>query len=258
MLELSEKALIAGTFGAADAQVERDHFISHTLAAIASLNLPIAFFGGTALARTILLDPNDGARLSEDIDLFTASRSGVAGTLDRELPMLIRREYPRTGWDPPLSKVKSEQPAQLVSGEGLRLRIQLLNAGDEHSHLLGYPSEIREVALRYRDLPDSVPMRVPTAGAFAAMKTAARMDRRTARDLFDLAGLATLNKLDRETTALVKKISGLTVQPHFFIKPPADWQAQLAHQTGRLPSAEECLSIVRAAFGSVLSWDDAS
>ena len=69
MLQPDELANTAAAFGVADEQVRRDHLISHVLAGLADLELPVVFFGGTALGRTHLINPEGGARLSEDIDL---------------------------------------------------------------------------------------------------------------------------------------------------------------------------------------------
>jgi predicted nucleotidyltransferase component of viral defense system len=67
MLTESERQNVKETFGADDAQVERDHLISHVLAAISDdLGDRIRFFGGTALARTYVTQ----GRLSEDVDLI--------------------------------------------------------------------------------------------------------------------------------------------------------------------------------------------
>jgi predicted nucleotidyltransferase component of viral defense system len=114
MLDHEEKAAIAAAFGVDETQVEHDHFISHVLLAIASLELPVTFFGGTALARTFLTSPAEGARLSEDIDLFTPNRREVATALDNELPQRLRREFPGTVWDPGLTRVRSQDPGQLL------------------------------------------------------------------------------------------------------------------------------------------------
>ena len=35
-----------------------------------------------------------------------------------------------------------------------------------------------------------------------------------------------------------------------------DWDAQLAHQTRNLPRAQECLTVVRAAYASSLGWTE--
>lgn len=45
--------------------------------------------------------------------------------------------------------------------------------------------------------------------------------------------------------------------PHMFSSlPDMAWQTQLAHQTGHLPSGEECLDTVRNAFAEALAWPE--
>ena len=64
---------VATQFGVASAQVEQDHLISHLLGYV-SVHFAdrVVFVGGTALARTHLVD----GWLSEDIDLIAVgSRS---------------------------------------------------------------------------------------------------------------------------------------------------------------------------------------
>ncbi|MQA02871.1 MAG: hypothetical protein GEV07_09165 [Streptosporangiales bacterium] len=85
MLDPGEAAAVAARFGVAEPQVERDHLISHLLAALGRrLADWVVFFGGTALARAYLPE----GRLSEDIDLLArgASRTQVAAELETELP----------------------------------------------------------------------------------------------------------------------------------------------------------------------------
>jgi hypothetical protein len=100
MLEPDALADMAAAFGVAEDQVRRDHLISHLLFALAQLKLPVVFFGGTTLARTHLTDSGTGARLSEDVDLYSAVRKETAATLDEELPRRLRREFPRLRWEP--------------------------------------------------------------------------------------------------------------------------------------------------------------
>jgi predicted nucleotidyltransferase component of viral defense system len=53
VLDPDQLQAVAETFGVDDAQVRRDHLISHLLAAIsAEAAEEIVFFGGTALARS--------------------------------------------------------------------------------------------------------------------------------------------------------------------------------------------------------------
>ncbi len=240
-------------FGVAEAQVRRDHLISHILTALAALDVPIVFFGGTALARTHLSDPANGARLSEDIDLYSPARPEVAAILDAQLPGALRREYPGLRWDPLLSAVRSVVPGQLVSPDNLRVRVQLLDSRGEHHDLDRWPTEVHAVALRYLDTRGAVALRVPTLSAFAAMKTIAWLDRHAARDLYDLAGLAGIGALTEEAAELVHRATGWRPSPALFGSlPPLDWAAQLAHQTSTLPSARECLDRVRAAYAGTL------
>jgi predicted nucleotidyltransferase component of viral defense system len=220
MLERDELIDTSAVFGVGDDQVLRDHLISHMLAAVSKLGVPVVFFGGTALARTYLSDPGTGARLSEDIDLYTSDRKQVAAVLDEKLPVLLRREFPRSRWDLTLSAVRSADPAQLLTADGIRVRVQLLDSHGEHRDYAAWPIEETDVLLRYRDLPATVRLRVPTIEAFAAMKTAAWVDRRAARDLYDLAGLARRGALTQSVAELIKKASGIAVAPeHFPVRP---------------------------------------
>lgn len=255
MIDPVELANVAAAFGVADAQVRHDHLISHVLSAIAGLGQPLTFFGGTALARTHIGNPASGARLSEDIDLYSPDRRRVAAVLDDRLPSLLRREFPRTTWDPPLSAVRAVDPAELVTREGIRVRIQLLDSGGGHRDLARWPTEVRAIDLRYRDLPDRATLQVPTLAAFAAMKTIAWADRHTARDLYDLARIAGIGGLTQDVAIQVRQATGWSVLPGLFSSlPPLDWSAQLGHQLATLPTAEQCLVDVRRAFATALDW----
>jgi hypothetical protein len=54
---------------------------------------------------------------------------------------------------------------------------------------------------------------------------------------------------DHLISHVLLRITGATVAPYEFRALPSslDWEAQLAHQTRTLPSAQECLDTVRAA-----------
>lgn len=57
MLADAELRVGAERFGVDDQQVRRDHLISHVLAAISAVaGESVIFFGGTALARSVLVD----------------------------------------------------------------------------------------------------------------------------------------------------------------------------------------------------------
>ncbi|MGW2232208.1 nucleotidyl transferase AbiEii/AbiGii toxin family protein [Streptomyces formicae] len=133
MLSRHDLTGVTAEYGAAENQIRRDHFISHVLRALAEVDVPLVFFGGTALARTHLTTAEVGGRLSEDIDLLTGDRKAVAGILDDALPRRLRREFPRSRWEPAFADVGSVDPAQLVTEDGLRLRIQLIDTGSTHA-----------------------------------------------------------------------------------------------------------------------------
>jgi predicted nucleotidyltransferase component of viral defense system len=258
MLEPRELADVADQFGVAEHQVRRDHLISHVLAAIGTRGLPVTFFGGTALCRTFIVDPADGARLSEDIDLYTEERAEVARSLDGELPRLLRREFPGIAMSPQLASVRAVEPALLHASDGLQVRIQVLDCHRGHHDLLRYPTEVRPVVLRYQDLPAEVSLRTPTLSAFAAMKTVAWRDRHTARDLYDLAALASIDGLTVEAAELVRDVYGVRVAPHDFAdRRDLAWHEQLAHQTRLVATPQECLRGVLSAYRRTLGWEGA-
>jgi predicted nucleotidyltransferase component of viral defense system len=256
MLEPADLVDVADQFGVSEHQVRRDHLISHVLVALGQLELPVTFFGGTAIFRTFIVNPADGARLSEDIDLYTGERAAVAIALDSGLPRLLRREFPGATMEPGLASVRAVEPASLRTPDGLRVRIQVLDASQGHSEMAQYPTELRPVVLRYRDLPPDLLLRTPTLAAFAAMKTVAWRDRHAARDLYDLAVLAAIDGLSEEVADLVRRVSGVRVAPHDFVeRQRLAWHEQLAHQTRLAATPEDCLRVVISAYGRALGWE---
>ena len=95
MIDRSEIEEVAARFGAPDAQISRDHLISHVLAAIAEWSNAdrVTFFGGTALCRTWLPD----LRLSEDIDLLL-DNPGEGADLRQHVSRRLRRDFPDAEW----------------------------------------------------------------------------------------------------------------------------------------------------------------
>lgn len=249
MLDPDELANVADTFGVDDAQVQRDHLISHLLHALSTLEIDgLLFFGGTALARTHL--PN--GRLSEDIDLSAPDRATAAKTLHNALPRTLRREFPTLDWKVPLTSVRDTDPALLGTADGIQVRIQLLAA----KHMFTWPAETRPIEVRYTDAPATT-LSVPTLSAFVAMKTTAWADRHAERDLYDLNALANLGAIDQQAADLVKAATGVHVASHMFNRLPDEqqWQDQLAHQTRDLPSPKECLDTVRTAYARAMHWE---
>ncbi|RFS81428.1 nucleotidyl transferase AbiEii/AbiGii toxin family protein [Actinomadura spongiicola] len=250
MLDPDELADVAAEFGVDDDQVRRDHLISHILHALANIQADqLLFFGGTALARTHVLN----GRLSEDIDLSCPNRAATAAIVQRELPRALRREFPAADWAVQPVGLRDIEPALLQTRDGLQVRIQLLSA----EHMFNWPAETRPIDVRYTDVP-AITLRVPTLPAFVAMKTIAWADRRAERDLYDLDALARQGAINKQAADLAAAATGVRVAPHMFDHPPGDqrWREQLAHQTRQLPDPAECLARVRRAYSCVTQWFD--
>ncbi len=121
------------------------------------------------------------------------SRRELAEQLDSVLPQALLRDYGRLTWQPALSTIRDIEPASLVDGRGLVVKVQLLKSD-------GYPpwpTELRSLDQRYRDVPPAT-LRVPTLPAFAAWKTAAWCDRRAPRDLWDPWALAQVGAINAD------------------------------------------------------------
>jgi predicted nucleotidyltransferase component of viral defense system len=252
MIDPSEIEAVAAQFAAPDSQIIRDHLISHVLAAVADWphSERVTFFGGTALCRTWLPD----LRLSEDIDLLIDSpadgdplRQHVSGKLRREFPNL---EWTRLG-------TQHQVETWTLGAEDLEVKVQLAQwrRGWQVIPVVG-----EAVQLRYADLPESVSIRVPTPSGFAAMKLIAWFDRRTPRDLYDLAALADAGHIDAAAIGLVKQIAGFspsqaTLEQRVPRTVESAWQAELGHQIAHTSSAEDCLTRLRVALRNLGSND---
>lgn len=211
MLDPDELQDVAGAFGVDEHQVLRDHLISHLLAAISMEAADeIMFFGGTALARSVI----PGGRLSEDIDLVASgSRQEIARNLTAALPRSLRREFPGVTWQPSLTDAKEPAPAVLRTADGLAVRIQLLSA----TGYPGWPTQRIDLVQRYSDAPPAA-LTVPTPAGFAAAKAAAWHHRRASRDLWDLWALADRGHLDAEAANLYARLGPTNHRPD-----PADY-----------------------------------
>jgi predicted nucleotidyltransferase component of viral defense system len=244
-VDRDERDEIAGRFGVAPEQVERDHLISYLLAFLsANFGERIQFIGGTALARTHLSE----GRLSEDVDLIAlGERKDVAADLDAALPRALARTHGRLTLNPPLIGLADVDAATLRSAGGVSVRIQLLSARGRAL----WPTERRNLEQRYRDAP-TAELIVPTLPAFAASKTATWADRRAPRDLWDLWALSRIGAIDTAALKLYRRF-GPTNQPpadYLFKSGPTDaqWQTQLAGQTRLTITAAEALVTVRNSW----------
>lgn len=247
MLGEADRRRVREDFGVDDEQVRRDHAISHILATISD-ELPndVLFFGGTALARTYL----PGGRLSEDIDLIAVgTRRAVAERLVDALDAGLARELGRPAFSADLGSVAGAAPVSMSFPTGVRVKLQLLPS----DHYPAYPFAWHQLDQRYADAAPAR-LRVPTLAAFVAWKTAALLDRRSPRDLWDLAALARIGAFTPEAAALFTRLGPSIRIPSDTSLPSAptqdDWVDQLSHQT-RLT-----LSSVEARDGVVRAWQE--
>ncbi len=246
-LQPDDLADVMAKFGVAEEQVRRDHAISHILAALSRHHRDeLIFFGGTALSRTYLINE----RLSEDIDLIAVGdRDSLADALARDINAALARTHGRIVWSPEWSRNSDIEPAVAMTPDGIAIKIQLLRS----AHYEPWPTEVREIEQRYRDAPPAV-LRVPTLASFAAWKTAAWIDRSTARDLYDLWALDKVGALNAEAAALFATHGPTNSQPRSWMfdrgPSPAQWQAQLAGQTRLTVTADDALNAVRAAWAA--------
>lgn len=248
-LSADDLSYVADLFGVPEAQIRRDHAISHVLAVIAA-QLPdaVIFFGGTALSRTHLIH----ARLSEDIDLIsTGPRRETADALVRALDTGLMRVLGRPRWNPGLDARHDVTPAVLEFGEDIAIKVQLLD-GRGYSR---WPVERRVIEQRYLDAPPAE-LTVPTVESFVGWKTAAWHDRGAARDLYDLWALARQGYLTAEAAALFAKYGTTGGPPREFMfktAPPEQvWRDQLAGQTRLEVTAADALAVVRTAWSAAV------
>ena len=250
MLTRRELAEHAAARGVPEAQILRDELISHVLAALPELTAgDLRFIGGTALCRTHL----PGFRLSEDVDLLVADPPSTRDELSGLLPRMLRREYPDTTVD--WLREGSTWSGELDGGRGLTVRIQLIGLDASYAR---YPTGPAPVELRYRDLPDAVELRVPTAPGAAAMKLNAWAERAAPRDLCDLFGLLEAGLLDAAALEIARGVSA-RVQPHVFDDgrlPSTDsWRTALSAQMRVPPSRADAFHRVRIALAQLAGWD---
>jgi predicted nucleotidyltransferase component of viral defense system len=243
VLDDGEMREVADRFGVGEAQVRRDHVISHALAALSTLGTEdFVFFGGTALSRTHL----PAARLSEDIDLLAVGpRVEIAHKMTRTFTRVLRRTIGRPTFAPPLEETRGAEPSVMGAGR-VSVQIQLLGA----SHLPPWPTEVTVLEERYSDAPPAR-LRVLTQASFAAAKLAAWHDRAAPRDLYDLWAMASAGMVGGDAATLFSRFGPLTSPEEVsFTRLPAasEWEAALGHQCRLAVSAVEAAEVVKRAW----------
>ena len=240
----------ADRFGVPTEQIERDHLVSHMLAALAVEGDPeTKFYGGTALCRSYL----QGSRLSEDIDLLHPSPSERLSDLRDVFSRALRREFPDLEWAPDGHHTKGT--AALASARAMTpIKVEVHELGVDTR---AWDFTLTPVELRYSDVPPNVQLSCPSLATFAAMKALAWSDRRAPRDLFDLDGLARINAITSEADDRLRSARGFGfVEADFQRVPPrvaAAWKTELGAQVGALPDPQQCLERVAAAVRALHS-----
>lgn len=245
VLAAGDLANVRDAFGVEEAQVRRDHVISHALAALSQVDTDaLIFFGGTALSRTHL----PAHRLSEDIDLLAVgSRDAVAQEIEAALITGLRRAVGSPGFEPRIAATKSSDPSVMTVGR-IRVQIQLLRAVEYPA----WPTQVLSLEQRYADAPPAR-LRVLTRPAFAAAKLAAWHDRSAARDLFDLWAMAEQGMIDDDARQVFSRWGPLTDASRVsFSRVPseAEWVASLAHQGRVRVDPIEAADVVRTAWAA--------
>lgn len=246
VLDEHEAREVQETFGVARAQVERDHFISHLLAAI-SRHVPstdLIFIGGTALSRTHLGD----LRLSEDVELEARTdRRQVANAIVAAARRDMQRTFGRLTWEPPLAEIRDVASSTVNTIAGVGVRVQILR----HDGRPEWPTEVVDLEQRYSDAPPAR-MSVPTADAFAAAKLSAWIDRRAERDLYDLWALSVRGLVTSTAVDLFVRHGPFTTppEPWVFQDLPDEvaWRHALSHQGRIRTGPKEAAAAVAEAW----------
>ena len=233
---------VADDFGVALEQVRRDHAVSHILSALSRSEAAahFTFYGGTALSRTLL----PRLRLSEDIDLIAdTDRTTTAQTIEHAIETHLARTHGEVTWEPRLSATRGTESAVLRLRSGVLIRVQMMTAHD----VAAWPTARTPLVQRY---PDARPatLTVFTPASFAAAKTVAWADRKAARDLYDLWGLALLGVIDNAAAEAFRR-HGTGTQPGdwIFSEAPSEntWTTALAHQGRIRVGPRDALRVVK-------------
>lgn len=237
MLDFRESQKVQILFGANEAQVNRDHAISHVLAALQKFETEFIFFGSTALARIFLSE----GRLSEDIDLYTSDRRALCRELEK-LSTLITEEFPQASWNVGPSRTVDPQSSLLICNPSIQIRVQILDSLTRGWQFI--PTIVSEIQQRYSDAP-LARLFTPTFDGFVAMKALAWVDRCSPRDLFDLAGLSRKGQVTENARQLIEQLRGFQITAQMMdLRVKGLWKEELAHQTKLHVTAEECLQRV--------------
>ena len=101
--------------------------------------------------------------------LAPTARRLVVVQLERAVTRRLRREFGAVAWAQLLSQTAENGPMLSHTEGGLKVPVQI---GELDSERRRWPSEVRDLVVRYSDVPQ-VRLAVPTRPAYVAVKTAA-------------------------------------------------------------------------------------
>ncbi len=223
--------------------IENDYVLNHVLAAIAETAAPLAFHGGTALARAYWPD----FRLSEDLDFIT---DAAASDIERPLRDGVRTSAARTGLALELDLTR---PAEGWTRSTVRWDDRAIVLDVNRGERAYLPVERRTLDLPYSDLRDADrEMEVVALEEILGNKWYMLDDRQEPRDLFDLwAGLCRFGVpfelVAQGYRAKYGSLPGLW-RLERAARLEADWELRLAYQVQDLPTFDEAHTAVRGKF----------
>lgn len=249
--EGDERTFWAERFHVSLSQIDHDRAISHLLSAFSGVAGQFVFFGGTALARTVLPD----LRLSEDIDLLSiGARRPVAESLDLAIQQSRDPALAGARADPWLSDARKDTEACILHLGDVDVRVQLVDG----RFYTPWPTHMAHIEQRYKGI-DRTSLRTYTPLAFVCAKTSAWTDatRNAPRDLYDLWALSTQGWINAEAAQLYKSMGPTGSYPFPSLLPsrppsPAEWQAGLAHQCRVQVEADEAYDVVKRAWANAV------
>ena len=249
MIDPRELRTWAAKTGTTEAQIQKDHLVSHLLHGLQNRE-GFVFFGGTALNRTHV----QGRRLSEDIDLYRTHGSPAdPDDLTVWLGSATRREFPGLRIEP--TGARGDVLDFVARADDLTVRIQIVGPRQDRSRLAVAASPVE---LRYSDLPPTVEIVVPTLGSFTVMKLAAYEDRFAPRDLFDLGSLDDMGAIDAAALDLLRRFRGTGPIRWAYeaARCPSieEWMVELAHETADPGDPSATLDRVRRSLDAAAGW----
>jgi hypothetical protein len=177
-------------------------------------------------------------------------RAVAGGELAEALAADLTGQFGPLSWDKDPRTARDAEAIYLNAGEDVTIKFQLVDTANRAP----WPYQVANIYQRYSDAPTAV-LRVPTSEAAVAMKLTAWVDRRTARDLYDLYAMAERGMITMAAVAVYNKYGQTShkFQSFVFENPPSakHWDAQLGHQCQLRATPEEAITSVGTALDAI-------